>query len=94
MNKSIAQEFTPLARKTDPQTSIDAGRKAEKFRTTHARCIEQALKNCGPMIPPEIAAECRLSVVQIDRRRKEMVTAGVIKLGLVRGGYQTWELLA
>jgi hypothetical protein len=44
------------------------------------------------MTPPEIARLTGLSVVQIDRRRKEMLDRGeVVLTGRVRDGYQEWN---
>ena len=48
-------EFTCLARKTDPQTSIDAARVVQRLGITelHKRLILDALRTYGPMTAKE-----------------------------------------
>ena len=81
----------PRARATDPDTSKRA---AAGFRGHPCRSHYVAITGAlwRPMIPPEIAKLTGLDVVQIDRRRKELLDRGVIRLtGRVRDGYQEWE---
>ena len=80
----------PRARATDPGTSQRA---AAKFRghpcKSHYVAIVGALWR--PMIPPEISRLTGLSIVQLDRRRKELIERGAVKLtGVERDGYQEW----
>jgi hypothetical protein len=81
----------PRARATDPETSqAAAARMRGKACRSHFVAIMGALWR--PMIPPEIAKLTGLDVVQIDRRRKELLDRGAIRLtGRVRDGYQEWE---
>lgn len=80
----------PLARTNDPLTSKIAAASAKRFAWSHAERITGALWR--PMIPTEIAKLTGLSIVQIDRRRKELLELGEIKLtGRERDGYQEWE---
>lgn len=80
----------PRARESDPDTSKRA---AQSFRGKP--CLSHYLSILGalwrPMVPPEIAKLTGLSVVQIDRRRKELLERGDIVLtGRERDGYQEW----
>jgi hypothetical protein len=80
----------PRARKTDPATSHEA---AAKFRGKACRSHYVAIMGTlwKPRIPPEIAALTGLTVVQIDRRRRELLDRGAIRLtGGEREGYQEW----
>ena len=91
MNDLFDTVTEPRARASDPDTSKRA---AVRFRgkpcQSHYVVIMGALWR--PMIPPEIAKLTGLSVVQIDRRRKELLDVGAIRLtGRVREGYQEWE---
>ena len=81
----------PRARATDPQTSQDAARAFRgKPCQSHYLLIVGALWR--PMVPPEIAKLTGLSVVQIDRRRRELVDRGAIRLtGRVVDGFEQWE---
>ena len=81
----------PRARAADPDTSKRAAvRMRGKACASHYVCILGALYR--PLIPPEIARLTGLTVVQIDRRRKELLERGDIRLtGVERDGYQEWE---
>ena len=83
--------LAPRARATDPATSHDAARAFRgKPCRNHYLLILGALWR--PMVPPEIAKLTGLSVVQIDRRRRELVDRGAIRLtGRVVDGYEQWE---
>jgi CRP-like cAMP-binding protein len=90
----LAIEFTPLARRTDPQTSIDAGRNADKFAASHAGRILAVLQLHGDLSPKQISDYTGLTVVQIDRRRHEMKRDGLITvLDEIRHGCQVWRAL-
>jgi hypothetical protein len=80
----------PRARATDPETSHQAARRAAvRVQLSHQNCILGALYK--PMIPTEISKLTGLSIVQIDRRRKELLERGEIRLtGVEREGYQEW----
>lgn len=65
----LAIPFTSLARHTDPQTSIDAGRKAqEKIVAWHERLIIECLRTHGPKTAKEMAEILPISSIQISRR--------------------------
>lgn len=91
LEDSIAAERAQrLARKDDPPTSKAAAAIAKRFKQSHADAIIGVLWR--GMIPPEIAKFTGLTVVQIDRRRKELLELGEIRLtGRERDGYQEWE---
>jgi hypothetical protein len=99
MNQLYFDNITPVrARRTDPQTSHDAAKRSEKFADSHAGRILAALKLHGAMSPAQMFSFTGLSVVQIDRRRKEMITAGYVRLkrlddGAVakHDGFEIWE---
>ena len=87
-------EFTCLARKTDPSTSIAAGRNADKFAASHAGRIYSVLVLHGDLSPKQISDYTGLTVVQIDRRRHEMKRDGLITvLDEIRHGCQVWRAL-
>lgn len=90
-DEPVRIQLQPRARASDPETSKAA---AKAFRgkacRSHYVVILGALWR--PLIPPEISKFTGLSVVQIDRRRKELLDLGAIRLtGTVRDGYQEWE---
>lgn len=83
-------DMQPRARATDPATSHAAAAKAKRFAITHCAQITGVLFK--PRIPPEIARLTGLTVVQVDRRRKELLERGAIRLtGVVREGYEEWD---
>lgn len=86
------------ARRSDPESSKVAARNAEKFAQSHAGRILAVLKLHGPMSPAQMFDHTGLSVVQIDRRGKEMREAGLVKFkrlddGAIEmhAGCQVWE---
>lgn len=79
----------PRARVSDPVTSKAAAARAKWFAPSHAELILGVLWR--PMTPVDISKLTGLSVVQIDRRRIEMVRDGSVKLGAERDGFQLWE---
>lgn len=87
-------------RATDPITSYEAAVKAQRFKAGHAARIVAALKQHGPMSPKEMFTFTGLSVVQIDRRRKELIDAGMVRIvklddgiSLKRDGCEVWAAL-
>jgi len=85
-------QFTTLARRTDPGTSIAAGRNADKFAASQAGRIHAVLKLHGDLSPKQISDYTGLTVVQIDRRRHEMKRDGLITvLDEIRHGCQVWR---
>lgn len=96
----LSINFTPeaKARRSDPESSKQAARKAAKFATSHAGRILAALKQHGPMSPAQMFDHTGLSVVQIDRRGKEMREAGLVQFKrlddgaiAMHAGCQVWE---
>jgi len=83
------------ARRTDPQTSHDAAKAAERFATTHTGRILAALKAHGPSTPAELSCHTGLTVVQIDRRLPEAQAMGkAFPTGEILGGYRVWKCAA
>ena len=83
------------ARRTDPQTSHDAAKRAERFATTHAGRILAALKAHGPSTPAKLSDHTGLTVVQIDRRLPEIQAQGLAwPTGEILGGYRIWKCAA
>lgn len=97
--QQTAIDFDPRrARRTDPETSHAAAANAEKFASSHAGRIVAALKDLGTGTAHEIAVATGLSVVQVDRRRKEMELAGLVHMLrqdgrlFTRDGFMVWAL--
>lgn len=85
------------ARKTDPVTSHEAAKNAERFAGGHKSLILEALKD-GPRTAHGIAAMTGLTVVQIDRRLPELRSAGLAEpmkhddgADVVVGGFRVWR---
>lgn len=74
------------ARATDPATSHQAAQGAAAFAGSHCDRIVAAVQQLGEATAAEIGAACGLTVVQVDRRRKELVTAGRLRLVLGADG--------
>jgi hypothetical protein len=99
MNQLYFDNITPVrARSTDPQTSKDAAKRSEKFAASHAGRILQALRTHGAMSPAQMFGFTGLSVVQIDRRGREMRETGLVRFKLLddgaiamHGGCRVWE---
>ncbi|WP_298929168.1 hypothetical protein [uncultured Ramlibacter sp.] len=68
------------ARNSDPETSKAAARRTVHFATSHAGRILLALQQHGPMSPKRLFDFTGLSVVQIDRRRLELIRAGLVRI--------------
>ena len=83
---------SPGVRKTDPETSHKAAQKAKTFRVSQATMILESLKQHGPMAACQLKQHTGLSVEQADRRRKEMVLAGLVRILPVEvDGCDVWE---
>lgn len=83
----------PLARNNDPITSHAAADAAQGFRLSQSACILRALEHLGPSTAHEISAHTRLTVVQIDRRMKELEnTLKAKRTGVQRGNAMEWSL--
>lgn len=65
---------TVRARSSDPATSHEAARNADRFANTHKSRILEALKE-GPHTAQGISAMTGLTVVQVDRRLCELERA-------------------
>ncbi len=83
--------MSALSRRTDPGTSHAAAARARRWiAPSHAELILGVLWR--PMVPPHIGKLTGLTVVQVDRRRKELLEAGKVRLtGRVVDGYEEWE---
>lgn len=67
-------------RRTDPITSKEAGRSADKFRSEHHAAILQALTEAGvPLAAEQIADRTSLDTVQTCKRFAELVRAEKIE---------------
>lgn len=96
MTQIVFDNITPVrARRTDPQTSHDAAKRAERFAHSHKSRILAAMReHTGSWTAAELSLFTRLTVVQIDRRLVELQRAGMIEpTGLVVGGYRCWRLV-
>lgn len=89
----------PRARLTDPAPSHAAAHKAAAFAGTHSEKIVGFLARIfpGAADPEQIANATGLTVVQVDRRRKELLTAGrivVVGTGTMSNGNDAgrWRL--
>lgn len=95
----VFDDIKPIrARRTDPITSHQAARNAERFAASHAGRILDALRQ-GVATAHRLSELTSLTVVQIDRRLPELEKSGlarpVIVLGqpLVLAGYRVWEIV-
>lgn len=86
------------ARKSDPATSQAAARNADKFASSHACRILAALKEHGPLSAAQMHQFTGLTTVQADRRRKEMIGAGLVRIKTMNDGHpvthegcEVWE---
>jgi hypothetical protein len=80
MNQLCMTFDAPRARRTDPETSQRAAVRSLSFSGGHKARILAALKQHGPMSPKRIFDFTGLSVEQCDRRRKEMIGEGLIRI--------------
>jgi hypothetical protein len=97
---SIAFDERRASRSSDPQTSKDAARRAAVFAGSHSARILAALKLHGPMSPAQMFAFTGLSIVQCDRRRIELIRAGLVRIlttddgqPVTHDGCEVWEAL-
>ncbi len=74
----LAIEFTPLARRTDRQTSIDAGRRMEKSGKSAQQRYEivECLRTYGPLTAKQIGRLLSMSSTDVSRRSGELVGHG------------------
>lgn len=87
------------SRKTDPLTSHQAAKRAERFADSHAGRILEALRRgfSGGMNAEEIGEMTGLTVVQVDRRTIELQRKGLIRVRQIAGvdltsnGMRVWE---
>ena len=90
-------EFTCLARKTDPATSIEAGRRAqEKIVQWHERLICDCLRTNGAMTAKEMEVVTGLSNVEISRRTTGLIWCDNPRCkytGESRNGFKVWGLI-
>lgn len=96
--RKMQEAIAARARKSDPATSHEAARKAERFASSHAGRIVSALQLNGPRTAQELSKLTGLTVVQIDRRTIELQRAGRIDVaylphgGLhVIDGFRVWR---
>lgn len=88
-------DIKPVARRTDPQTSHDAAKRAERFAATHAGKIIAALKEHGPSTPEGLSERTGLTVVQLCRRLPEIQAKGLAEpTGEVVNGFRVWRCAA
>ena len=84
----------PRCRRSDPSTSHAAAKKARRFASGQAVTILNALKQHGPLAPCQMFTFTGLTTTQADRRRKEMVLAGLIRvLDRDVDGCAVWEAI-
>lgn len=69
-----------LARSTDPIQSHDAADRARQFASGHRALILEALRKHGPLTAHGVAAVTNLTPEKVDRRRHELVSAGLVRL--------------
>ena len=88
------------SRRTDPDTSHAAAKKAERFIPTHKAKILEALIE-GPRTAGGIAAMTGLSVEQVARRMPELQDSRKVEFvkdelfnAVVVDGYRVWKLIA
>lgn len=86
------------ARSNDPATSKEAAKRAALFAATQAARLVTALKKHGPLSPKQFYAYTGLSHIQADRRRKELIAAGHIRIKrmadgspFLHEGCEVWE---
>lgn len=92
MNQLTLTLEQPRARRSDPSTSHAAAKRAERFASSHAGRILEALRQ-HPMTAKEISANTGLSVEQVCRRLPEIAGVQVITQGgrdIERDGYRVW----
>jgi len=88
---------SPLVRKSDPQTSRDAAKKASKFAADHISAIYRALRLCKKAVTPSemvvLVGWPFPNYYQIQRRGAQMERMGLIIRGPEkRDGQRVWRL--
>ena len=85
------------ARASDPESSHQAAKRAERFAASHVGRILAALDQITTGTAAEIAEASGLTVVQVDRRLVECERAGLCRVitydngrPLIRNGYRVW----
>jgi hypothetical protein len=85
-------DLTPIrARRTDPATSHRAAADSVRFAGSHAGRILACLKTHGRRDTHQLSLITGLTIVQIDRRKKEMEEAGLIRTADDSGRYSVLE---
>jgi hypothetical protein len=82
---SVGDDAHLRARTTDPETSKKAAKRAALFVKGHASRILAALDKLESATAKEIAAHTGLQVVQVDRRRIELIRAGKVRIVTING---------
>ena len=98
-------QFTTLARRTDPGTSIAAGRKAEREGTVarHERLIIECLTKHGPCTAKEMQAHMmdenldwadKLTSIEISRRSGGLIHTKPYRCHYngTRKGFKVWAI--
>ena len=79
------------ARRTDPDTSKAAAKRAERFANSHAGRILAVFEQHGGLwTADDLAQFLCLQIVQIDRRLHEIPQ--IERTGAVRDGFTVWHL--
>ena len=88
----LALNIPPVrSRRNDPATSVRAGERADTFAPRHISLIWNALHDCGPMTPKQLAHVTQIDYVAIQRRGAEMERKGLIVRGPdERDGMRVW----
>ena len=87
-------DLTPIrARRTDPATSHRAAAQSVRFAGSHAGRILACLKTHGRRDTHQLSLITGLTIVQIDRRKKEMEEAGLIRTVDDSGRYSVLEAI-
>lgn len=71
---------TTHARRSDPGTSHMAAKRAKNFADTHKGRILAAIQRCGHATAHSISCYTGLSIVQVDRRTKDLQRDGLIEV--------------
>lgn len=67
------------SRATDPQTSQDAARRANGLAAAHRQAILATMQRGGSWTAHEVAENCGLTAVQVNRRFAELRDDGAIQ---------------
>ena len=81
MSEQIILDFSKRARRSDPETSKDAARKAAKFASGHWKMIRECLEDALPwsMHYMAIAEKTGLEKHAVARRLSELESVGLIE---------------